>query len=157
MKDSIKYEFGTIFGPAGKSAGIGFCIVAVIMAFVEIKALFLLPFGILMAFTCSFCIIDPESRKIKQGIQICKLLEFGKWENIYSNMSLFLTPFSKSFRYYSRSNRSIDVATSSCRIILFDPKNKRKIPIGDFKSLKEGKEQLRNLSEQLKLEIKTPQ
>ncbi len=155
MEKIIKYKFGTMFGPAGKSAGIVFCLVAIGMAFIDLKSLILLPLGILLAFTCNLCIIEPNTNKIKQGIQICRFVEFGKWENINSDMFLSLTPHFKNFRYYSRSNRSVDVSENTYRINLIDAKTKKEIPVGDFNSLKEAKAQIKRLSEQLRLDIKS--
>ena len=68
------------------------------------------------------------------------IIKLGKWINLNSDMKVKTMRNNKSFRAYSRGNRSIVVKTHQYKAALFNKNSEEIIPIKYFDNLLEGKQ-----------------
>ncbi|MGE5457044.1 MAG: hypothetical protein ACM3RX_01680 [Methanococcaceae archaeon] len=147
-----KLEFKT-FGPFGSSAGLFLFIAGLILSFYSLWGIILALTGAFAAFTSNCTLIDTENRRIKNADYLFGFFPVGKWVIISPDMKLGLQNYRRGFVGYARANQPLAIKYHDIRIFLYDCKNKKIMPVKKFSSLESAKEDLKNMSALLGLEL----
>jgi hypothetical protein len=141
------------FGPTGSFAGIFIFIVGIFATVMfSLTGLFLVFIGAFFGFTYTSTLIDFERKRVKFLNNLFGIIPYGQWLDIKQGMKLKLKRSNRTFRTYSQSNRTLDVAEKDIRLMLHSANNKSIIPLNKFKTLEAAKSGLKEYSERLELE-----
>lgn len=139
------------FGPVGTSAGIFLFIAGIGICFFSLRGLILIVLGAFVGFTSTRTSIDLDNKRARFSNNIFGLFPIGQWIDIETNMKLGIKKSNKTWRAYSRGNRTLDLANTDYRIVLFDSKGREILPLQKLNNPGSAKLRLNELSEQLGL------
>ena len=127
-----KNRLDKVFGPVGSSAGIFLFFAGLIICYFSFTGLILILIGAFLGFTASFTYVDYDKRRLKFSNNLFGFIPIGQWIIVQKDMKIGIKKSNKVWRAYSRSNRTLDIANSDYRLILYDYKGREMMPI--FKS-----------------------
>lgn len=139
----IKNTLGKSFGPVGSAAGLFVFIAGLVIIFISPLGILLLILGGFLGFSRSVTRIDFERKRIRFSTDVFGLIPVGKWIDVQPGAYLELEKKSKTWRSYSRSNRSLNIADTAYWVYLCKPDNKKVMPImrtRKYQSAREAKE-----------------
>lgn len=140
------------FGPAGTSAGIFLFMAGVgITFFYSPLGIILMVIGAFVGFSNSSTLLDFDQKRVKFSNNLFGLIPIGKWIPIEKEMALSIKRSNRSWRAYSRSNRTLDTSEKDYRIMLLDKNGKEIMPIKKYSAIEAAKADLGPLSQQLGL------
>ena len=139
------------FGPVGTIAGITIFIVGLILTFYSLSGLFLILIGAFVGFTSTSTLVDNANKRIKFSNNLFGFVQTGRWIEIEPKMKIGIIQSSRTWRAYSRSNRSSDVTDKDFRIILYDENKHQIMPIKKTVSLDLAEVELEVIIKQLGL------
>jgi len=139
------------FGPVGNAAGVFMFIAGLALIYFSLFGLILILFGAFVGFTSSSTLIDYDKKRVKFSNNLFGIIETGKWINIEPNMKIGIKKSNRTWRTYSRSNRTLDIVSKDFRLILFDSNGKQIMPIKKMDSFDSAKLELETLANQLGL------
>lgn len=149
----IKNKLDNAFGPVGTPAGIFIFGVGIVASFYSPGGLLLVIVGAFIGFTSTSALIDFERKRVKLRNDYFGIFRSGDWIDLKPGMKLGIKKVHKSWRAYSRGNRSLDVPERNYRIFLFDEKNKKIMPLMKTDSFHDATEKMDELSRKLVLQI----
>jgi len=141
------------FGPIGVVAGTTLFFVGIILVYFSLSGLFLILLGAFVGFTSTSTLIDIENKRVKLSTNWFGIISTGKWIDITTGMKLGIKKSKKTWRAYSRSNRTIEMTDSDYRIILYNSDNIEIMPIKKVESLEIAKKEVEELGRELELNI----
>jgi len=141
------------FGPIGVVAGITLFFVGIVLVYFSLTGLFLILLGAFVGFTSTSTFIDTEKKRVKFSNNWFGIISTGKWIDITTSMKLGIKKSKKTWRAYSRGNRTIDMTDSDYRVILYNSDNIEIIPIKKSESLESAKKEAEELGRKLELSI----
>ncbi|MFO7827840.1 MAG: hypothetical protein R6V23_04415 [Bacteroidales bacterium] len=147
----INNKLDQSFGPVGTSAGLFLFIAGIAVTFVSLTGLILVIIGAFVGFTNSSTLVDFDQKKVKFSNNLFGFIPTGQWIPIDEAMKISIKRSRKSWRAYSRSNRTLDTSSKDYRIMLFDKKGKEIMPIKKYPDFESAKADLVQLSNQLGL------
>lgn len=142
-----------LFGPIGVVAGITLFSAGIVLVYFSLSGLFLIILGAFVGFTSTSSLIDFEKKKVKLSTNWFGIISTGKWIDITIGMKLGIKKTKRTWRAYSRSNRTIDITDSDYRIILYNSDNIEIMPIMKTESLESAKKEVEELVNKLGLSI----
>ncbi|MBK3519424.1 hypothetical protein [Carboxylicivirga marina] len=145
---------GKTFGPVGSFTGIVlFCFGLYSVVIGALGGIVLIITGAFIAFTRPYTSINYEQKKVRSGDKIFGFLKTGKWKDITGDMKVGLWSSSKTYRTYSRSNRSLDITEKRQIICLFNAQGKKLMMLKSVQKDEDMHEELETISANLGLEI----
>lgn len=141
------------FGPIGVVAGITLFLVGIALVYFSLSGLFLILLSAFVGFTSTSTLIDIEKKRVKFSTNWFGIISTGKWVDITTGMKLGIKKSKKTWRAYSRGNRSIDMTDSDYRLILFNSENIEIVPIMKTESLESAKKEVEELCRKLEISI----
>jgi hypothetical protein len=148
----IKNKLDRTFGPFGSSTGFFMILGGVITTYFSIFGIIIVIVGAFAAFTSTSTIIDTDNKKIKHSDNLFGIVPVGKWIDIKPDMRLGLDKFHRGFVGYFRGTQPVDIHYNDIRIMLYDSKNKKILPVKKFDSYKKSTNELENLAKLLGLQ-----
>lgn len=149
----INNKLDQSFGPVGTSAGLFLFIAGIAVTFFSLTGLILVVIGAFIGFTNSSTLINFDQKKVKFSNNLFEIIPTGRWIAVDDSMKIGIKRTHKSWRAYSRSNRTLDTSSKDYRIILFDKKGKEIMPIKKYSTFESAETDLVQLSNQLELSI----
>jgi hypothetical protein len=139
------------FGPVGTLAGVKILIVGVILTIFSLYGLILIFLGAFVGLSSTSTLIDYDKKRIKFSNNLFGIFRIGKWIAVTTNMKIGIKKSDKTWRTYSRGNRTLDTPDHGFRIILYDSTNKQIMPVMKTETLDSAKIEIEKLSNQLGL------
>jgi hypothetical protein len=139
------------FGPVGSASGILIFIVSLVMTYQSIMALFVALFGAFIGFSYSSTQIDFDHKRVRFCNNLFGVIKAGRWIKIEPNMAVGLKKSNRTWRSYSKGNRSYDCTQIDFRVNLYDLKNKIILPLKKVHSVVTAKEELERMASLLGL------
>jgi len=140
------------FGPAGTSAGIVLFIAGLgITLFYSLFGIILIVIGAFVGFSNSSTRVDADQKRVKFSNNLFGCIPTGQWFALDEEKKLGIKRSNRSWRNYSRSNRTLDTSEKDYRIMLLNKNGKEIMPIKKYPTLKAAKADLGPLSQQLGL------
>jgi hypothetical protein len=130
------------FGPVGSSSGVLIFVVGLIMTYHSLPAIILAMFGAFVGFTFSSTLIDYDLKRIRFSNNFFGIIKTGKWINIEPSMVIGLKKSNRTWRSYSKGNRSYDYTQVDFRINLYDSNNNLIAPLKKVHSVVSAKEEV---------------
>lgn len=130
------------FGPVGSSSGIFIFVVGLTMTYYSFSAIFIVLLGAFVGFSYTSTQIDFNLKRIRFSNILFGIIRTGKWINIEPEMLLGLKKSNKTWRSYSKGNRSFDSTQIDFRVILYDSRKKLIMPLKKVQSVVLAKEEL---------------
>jgi len=147
------YKLDKSFGPVGTSAGIFLFAAGLILTYFSVLGVILILIGAFIGFTSTSTFIDFDKKRFKFSNNLFGIIRTGKWIDINAGMKVGIKKSNKIWRAYSRSNRSLDIADNSYRLVLFDVNGKEIIPIKKNDNLDSAKSDRDEISKQLGISV----
>ena len=145
------YRLDKSFGPTGVIAGITLLIVGIILTPFHVSGLFLILIGSFVGLSSTSTIVDYEKKRIKYSNNLFGILSVGKWVAVEDNMKVGIIRSKKTWRSYSRGNRTLDITDYDLRIILYDSDDRQVMPIRKAYTMDIAKEEMKEIIENLGL------
>jgi hypothetical protein len=139
------------FGPVGSSSGILIFVVGLIMTYHSLSALILAMFGAFVGFSFSSTLIDYDLKRIRFSNNFFGVIKIGRWINIEPSMAIGLKKSNRTWRSYSKGNRSYDFTQVDFRINLYDWNNTIIAPLKKVRSEVVAKVELEQMAIELGL------
>jgi len=149
----IKNKLDKTFGPFGSSTGFFLMIGGIITTYFVIYGIIIVIVGAFAAFTTTSTFIDTDNKKIKFSDNLFGIISVGKWIQIKPEMKLGLSKSHRGYVGYIRGTQPLDIHHNDIRIILYDSSNKKIMPVKKFDSYEASKNDLKNLSSLLGLQL----
>lgn len=146
-------KLDNFFGPVGTSAGILLFFVGIVVTYFSFVGLVLIVIGAFIGFSHTSTLIDFDKKQIKFSNNLFGFIKIGRWTNIEPEMVIGIKKSKKTWRAYSRGNRTLDITDSDYRLILYNSSNKFIMPIKKLNSLDSAKVELDKLSNKLGLSL----
>lgn len=147
----INNKLDKSFGPIGTIAGITIFVVGVILIYFSLSGLFLILIGAFVGFTSTFTTIDIDNKRVRFSNNLFGIIKTGQWIKLESNMKIEIKQSNKTWRAYSRGNRSVDITDKDFRLFLINENNKQIMPLMKTISLEKAKTELESLTSLLGL------
>ncbi len=147
----INNKLDKSFGPIGTIAGITIFVVGVILIYFSLSGLFLILIGAFVGFTSTSTTIDLDNKRVRFSNNIFGIIKTGQWIKLESSMKIEIKQSNKTWRAYSRGNRSIDITDKDFRLLLINENNKQIMPLMKTISLEKAKNELESLTSLLGL------
>lgn len=141
------------FGPVGTIAGITTLIAGIALIFYSLSGFVLIVLGAFVGLTYTSTSIDYSNRRVKFSNNLFGVIGIGRWVNIESEMKIGIKRSNKTWRTYSRGNRTLDVSSQDFRIILYNSNIKELMPIKKTDSLDSANMQIEKFSTLLGLGV----
>jgi len=151
MKTS--YRLDKAFGPAGASAGIFMVIAGLGATYTSPYGLILAALGAFIGFTSSRTTVDYGRKRIKLSNCLWGVLSIGSWVAVEPSMKVSVRRSNMTWRTYSQSNQTLDIACNDYRIILLDSNKNELMPIKKMDSLDAAKVEMEKISNLLGLSV----
>ncbi len=139
------------FGPIGTLAGIKLLIVGIVLTIFSLYGLILIFLGAFVGLSSTSTLIDYDKKRVKFSNNLFGIFRIGQWLDITTNMKIGIKKSNKTWRTYSRGNRTLDTTDHDFRIILYDSANKSIMPLMKTKTLDSAKIEIKKLRNQLGL------
>jgi hypothetical protein len=149
MKTLIVNRFDKSFGPAGSFAGIVLSIVGLALSYFNLAVVLLLFFGVFIAFTHTSTTINTKEKKALFSTNLFGIIKIGKWLSLSSDMQAKILKNNKSFRAYSRGNRTLVLKSQPFKAALFNKDLIEIMPLKYFDNLADGQQFVADLNAQL--------
>jgi hypothetical protein len=130
------------FGPVGSASGILIFAVGLVMAYQSLLALLVALLGAFFGFSYSSTHIDFDQKRVRFSNNLFGIFKTGKWINIEPNMAVGLKKNNRTWRSYSKGNRTYDCTQIDFRLNLYDSNNKIILPLKKVQSVVLAKEEL---------------
>jgi hypothetical protein len=144
----------TFFGPVGSFAGIIIFIAGIIMTFISFTAFILIVFGAFIGFSHSGTSIDIEKRRLRFANYLFGFIPLGKWVDIKSDMKIGLVFSGKTWRTFSKGNRTVDIVSKDFRMALFDKNNQVILHIKKYKNQQQATSGIQEYGNRLNLAVR---
>ena len=145
------YRLDKSFGPTGVIAGIILLIVGIILTPFYVSGLFLILIGSFVGLSSTSTIVDYENKRMKFSNNLFGIISVGKWVAIENNMKVGIIKSKKTWRSYSRGNRTLDITNNDFRILLYDSENRQVMPIKKVDTMDIAKKEMEEIAENLGL------
>lgn len=145
------YRLDKSFGPTGVIAGIILLIVGIILTPFHLSGLFLILIGSFVGLSSTSTIVDYEKKRMKFSNNLFEIFSIGKWVAVENNMKIGIKKSKKTWRSYSRSNRTLDITNNDFRIILYDSEDRQVMPIRKADTMDLAKKEMEEIAEKLGL------
>jgi hypothetical protein len=144
------------FGPVGSSAGMIVFVagIASLIRFSWISPILIL-IGAFVGFTCSAVEIDAERKRVRFLNLLFGLFKTGQWMIVNPAMKIGIVRSSQSWKSYSGGNRKLDTTMKDYRLILFDSKGKKLMPLAKAGNINDAQSMLEELGRQLEITLNT--
>jgi hypothetical protein len=129
IKMIVKNKLDKSFGPIGSVAGITLLIVGLILVYFSLAGLFLILLGAFVGLTSTSSVIDYEGARMKFSTNLFGIISIGKWVVVSHDMRIGIAKSNKTWRAYSRGNRTLDITNQDFRITLYDSAGHPIMPI----------------------------
>lgn len=138
----INNKMDQSFGHVGTSAGIFLFIAGIVISYFSLAGIMLVIIGAFVGFTNSSTLVDFDQKKVKFSNTLFGFIPTGQWIAVDESMKIGIKRSHKSWRAYSRSNRTLDTSSKDYRIMLFDKKGKEIMPIKKYSTIESAKTDL---------------
>lgn len=125
----IENKLDKSFGPVGTIAGITILIVGLAVVYYSLAGLFFIIFGAFVGFSSTSTFVDFDIKRVKFSNNLFGFLIYGNWLDVSSDMKIGIEKSNRTWRAYSRGNRTIDISNKDFRVILYDASNRPIMPI----------------------------
>jgi len=132
---TVNYKLDKTFGPAGTSAGIFMCLVGLLMLQHSLVAVILVIIGSFVGFTYTSTFVDFDKKRLKFSNNLFGILPTGDWIYVNDEMRIGVRKSNKSWKNYSRSNRTLETSNTDFRLILYNSKGQAILTIQKFDNL----------------------
>ena len=95
--------------------------------------------------------MDYENKRMKFSNNLFGIISVGKWVAIENNMKVGIIKSKKTWRSYSRGNRTLDITNNDFRILLYDSENRQVMPIKKVDTMDIAKKEMKEIAENLGL------
>jgi hypothetical protein len=154
MENREEIKLDKLFGPSGSFGGIILLITGLAALYYSISALLLVVLGAFAAFTTTCTTIDYGTRRVRYATSHFGLFKSGKWIDVTDSMSLRVRQSGRSYRAYSRSNRSLDINVRDYTIVLRDARGREVCPLQRLGNRSDADIRCHQLADKLSLAIK---
>jgi hypothetical protein len=127
------------FGPSGSFAGVILFIAGLIITCFSWPGLLLVLPGAFVGFTFSSALIDDEKKRVRFSNNIFGIIKTGQWIDIRPGMTIGIKKSDVRWRTFSMGSRTLDVARSDFRMVLYDSGNKEIMPLQKCESFDAAK------------------
>ena len=141
----INYKLGKIFGPSMVFAGYILMVFGVLTLYFTISSIGLILIGVLIAFSSSGTIVEPELQKYKNYLLLAGVLQIGKKQAFEKEDRIEVKKFKGKHLSFSRSNRQSAVDSNDYGIYLITSRSKKKILMARFEAEEEATEESTNI------------
>lgn len=148
-----KNKLDKIFGPIGSIAGVTVLVAGVALIFTSWYGLTLIFIGAFVGLTSTSTIIDFGKMRIKLSTNLFGLISIGEWIDIKSDMKIGIKKSNITWRTYSRSNQTLDIAKHDFRIVLYNSAGNELLPLKKCKTLELAKNEIEMLAGKLGLAL----
>lgn len=146
-----KHRFDKSFRPVASFSGILIFIAGLIATYFILTGLILVVLGAFIGFTDSSTTVDFENRRIRFSNNVFGIIKTGKWINLAKEMQVGIKRDNKSYRTYSRSNRTLDLKVHNTILYLFDNKGNPILPIMKIQKDKNPHDEMERIGRELKI------
>lgn len=147
----INNKLDKSFGPVGTIAGITIFVVGVILIYFSLSGAFLILIGAFVGFTSTCTIIDLDNKRVRFSNNLFGIIKTGQWIKLEPSMKIEIKQSNKTWRAYSRGNRSVDITDKDFRLFLINENNKQIMPLMKTISHEKAKTELESLTSLLGL------
>lgn len=137
------------FGPIGSSAGILLFFIGLFATYNSLYASILILIGALLGFSTQTTKIDFDRKRIRYSTNLFGFIGTGHWMAVEPTMKFELKKSKKSWRGYSRGNRTLDIDQVNWRIILCDSGGKEMLPVKNTFSPETGRYEIEKIGKLL--------
>ena len=142
-----------MFGPAGTSAGIFLIVTGLIVSWFSLPGLILVVIGAFIGFTATSTLIDFDRKRVRFSNNLFGIIRTGPWISVDPDMKIGIKRSNRSWRTYSRSNRTLDIQNNDFRLILHDSGGKEIMPLKKARDPDSAKAERDKICSQLGLSI----
>jgi membrane protein implicated in regulation of membrane protease activity len=151
LEMKTNYRLDKSFGPIGVIAGITILIAGILLVPFSLAGIFLVLIGAFVGLTSTSTIIDYEKKRMKFSNNLFGLMSVGKWITVEHDMKIRIKKSNKTWRNYSRGNRTLDITNQDFRIILYDSADRQVMPISKASTMDLATEKMKEINEKLGL------
>jgi hypothetical protein len=145
----VENKLDKSFGPIGSVAGITLLIVGLILVYFSLAGLFLIILGAFVGLSSTSSFIDYERARMKFSTNLFGIISIGKWVDVSPDMRIGIAKSNKTWRAYSRGNRTLDITNQDFRITLYDSTDHPIMPINKHKTLDSARKDIEEISSKL--------
>lgn len=145
---TTKNNFDKSFGPAGSFAGLILFAAGLVITIFSFAGLIIVLIGAFVGITTTSTQIDFGKKRMRFVNQLFGLIPIGIWITITPDMKIGIKKSKKTWRIYSRSNRTLTLQNNDYRLILYNSVGKEIMPIQKTISLVDAKLNVDKISQQ---------